>query len=317
MAELTGKNKSSDSSVLYKYHAFGMEIESQLAIPEFLISNANERAGLTIRLGSVPENLENAIFSGVRFQGTKGKFLLKVDKVARYLIQNGSEIIIEPTLDAEGNDIRLFLLGSAFGALFHQKGVLPVHGSAIVYKNKALIFSGISGAGKSTIAASFHKKDYPVITDDICMITLSDTNEPVIFPAYPQMKLWSDAIDKLGDDKSSLTKVRSGIQKFAVPFHEKFLSNPVTLAGIYIISTKNTPGTNLSTIKGIDKFNLIKNNTYRLNFIKGTGITATHFSHIEAIARLCFVKKVERPSKGFQLEELRNLIEEDFMRNIE
>jgi hypothetical protein len=301
---------------IYRYHAFGMEIESQISIPEFLPSKMAQPAKITIRLGKVPETLPGATFSGVRFQAAPGKFQLWVDKVARYLIKNGNEIIIDSCENAKGNDIRLFLLGSAFGALLHQQEILPLHGSAIIYNNQAIIFSGISGAGKSTLAASFGKLGYPVITDDICMVTLSDKNIPMVYPSYPQMKLWSDSLDKMGEDKSTLKKVRDGILKFSVPFPDNFHCDPVILAGIYVITSKNTPGFNLEIIKGIEKFNTVKNNTYRLNFIKGIGTMASHFKHINAVSTHCFVKKTERPTKGFHLKELTTLIENDFKINV-
>jgi hypothetical protein len=299
----------------YRYHAFGMEIESQIPIPEFMVSNSNAPAKIRILLGKVPDILPDAIFSGVRFQAAPGKFLLYVDNVARYFIKNGNEIIIDPEINAKDEDIRLFLLGSALGALFHQLEILPIHGSAIVLNNKAIVFSGTSGSGKSTLAASFLKMGYPIITDDICMVSLNKSNIPLVFPSYPQMKLWSDTLDKLGEDKTTLKKVRDGILKFSVPFRENFHNEPVTLAGIYVITTKNTTGITLETIKGIEKFNVIKNNTYRLNFIRGTGTNAAHFKHIESIARQCFVKIIARPSKGFHLDELTAYLEKDFKIN--
>jgi hypothetical protein len=130
------------------------------------------------------------------------------------------------------------------------------------------------------------------------------------------MKLWADSLEKLGEDKSPLKKVREGIHKFSMPLPTNFHRKPVELAGIYIVSSKNTPGITLEIVKGIEKFNMLKNNTYRLNFIKGTGTTTAHFTHIEAISRLCFVRKIERPSKGFHLSDLTKVIEEDFVKTI-
>jgi hypothetical protein len=304
--------KKQRNTLLYRYHAYGMEIESQLLIPELLPGNLEQPPKITICVGTVPDNIENATFKGVRFQTSPDRFLLKVDKIARYLIKNGCEIIIEPEENANESDIRLFLLGSAFGALFHQQGLFPFHGSAIIYQNRAILFSGVSGAGKSTLAASFVNKGYPMLTDDICMISLTKDNIPVAHPSYPQLKLWADSITKLGNDHTSLKKVRDGIQKFTLPLLTNFHNEPAELAGIYIVSTKNTPGITLEPIKGINKFNALKNNTYRLNFLKGINTGVSHFKHIETIARLCFVKHVERPMKGFHLDDLCNLIEMDF-----
>lgn len=294
-----------------RYFAFGLEIESELPIPELLPGNPGLPNDVSIQFAEVPESLSAPSFSGVRFQGSANEFLLKVDNVAKYFVKDGNTILIEPLPNASEKDIRLFLMGSAVGALIHQRGMLPFHGSCVIIHNKVVIFSGISGAGKSTLAASFVKKGFPLITDDVCVIALDNETRPIVHPGYPQMKLWADSLEKIGEQSENLVRVRDGIKKFSLPVRPHFHQTPELLSGIYIISTKNTEGFRVETVKGIEKFNILKNNTYRLNFIKGTGTTSSHFKHIEAMARLCFVKKIERPSKGFHLEDLCNLIEKD------
>lgn len=298
---------------IYRYFAFGMEIDSEFPLPELLQGNLEAESQVAIRLGKVPDSLPEPAFSGVRFQGSIDAFLLKVDNVAKYLVRKGNSIVVEPCAEANEKDIRLFLMGSAMGALIHQQGILPFHGSCVIIHNKVVIFSGASGAGKSTLAASFIKKGFPLITDDVCVITLDTEGMPVVHPGYPQMKLWADSLEKMGEQTKALTLVREGIKKFNLPVHPHFHQKPEPLNGIYIISTKNTEGFKIESFKGIDKFNVLKNNTYRLNFIKGTGTTSSHFKHIEAIARLCFVKKIERPSKGFHLKDLSDLIENELI----
>jgi hypothetical protein len=297
--------------ITYRYHAFGMEISSQLNIPEFMESKTDKTPDIFITIGTTPNELKDVLFTGVRFQVGKGTFLLKVDRVARYYVWNGKEIVVSPEANANEGDIRLFLLGSAFGALFHQRGVFPLHGSAIVYKNKAIAFSGISGSGKSSLAASFFKRGYTVITDDISMIALSESGKPMIYPSYPQMKLWSDTLEKIGTDTNDLPKIRSGIQKYALSVHENFSSEPLELQSIYIIFSKNASGISIEPVKGLEKFNLIKNNTYRINFLKGNESSNLHFNNLNAIAGNCRVRKIERPSGGSTLEELVQLIEND------
>ena len=52
------------------------------------------------------------------------EFLLKLDDIARFLVQHGEEILIQPAAESDEDGIRLFLLGSALGALLHQRGRL-------------------------------------------------------------------------------------------------------------------------------------------------------------------------------------------------
>lgn len=293
---------------LFRYKAFGLNIQSEIEIPEFIPFNGEP--DINISLGKVPEQLSNSLYNGVRFQAAPGHFLLKVDKIADYYAAEGRSITIQPYEGSEKADIRLFLLGSAFGAIIHQRGMLPMHGSSLSIGGKAYIFSGISGVGKSTIAAGLISRGYKFLSDDISVVTIRD-GKPEVYAGYPGVKLWADSLVKLGKDPESYQRVRSRLNKHHLHALENYHPEALLLGGVYILQTKNTEGNQLEIIKGIEKFNALKNNTYRLNFIKGLGNTEAHFRHLSALATFCPVKKITRSSKSFKLEELLDIIEND------
>jgi len=169
-------------TLLETFHIFGLLVESELPLPELItvVSPPN----VYIRFGKIIEQVEIPSVSGICYRNYTDKFLMKVDGVACFLVENGNSITIDRAEGGSDDEIRLFLLGSAFGALIHQRGILPLHGSAIVVNNQALIFSGISGAGKSTLAAGFMKRGYMLLTDDVCVITLDNEGKPIAHPGY-------------------------------------------------------------------------------------------------------------------------------------
>lgn len=294
---------------LYRYKAFGLNIESEIEIPEFVPENGEP--DVFICLGEVPESIVNPLFAGVRFQASPGQFLLKVDNIASFYAEGGRTITIKPFLNAQEADIRLFLLGSAFGALVHQRGMLPMHGSSISICGKAYIFSGISGVGKSTLAAGLMNRGYELLSDDISVVSVDETKHPIVFAGYPGVKLWADSLTKLGKDPENYQRVRTKLNKHHLHAQGQYHSEALLLGGVYILQTKNTDGIQMESLKGIEKFNALKNNTYRLNFIKGLGNTESHFNHISTLASHCPVKRIIRSSKTFSLHELLNLIEQE------
>jgi hypothetical protein len=295
------------------YNAFGLQVKSELPLPELITSCGVP--DVAIRFGRITEALDKPFLSGICFHALPNKFMLKVNGIACYLVENGNSIIIDRDEGGSDDEIRLFLLGSAFGALIHQRGILPVHGSAVVMDNKAIIFSGISGAGKSTLAAAFVHKGYKLLADDVCVVSLDQDDQPQVHPGYPQMKLWNDSLENLGHYPQVLRKIRNGIKKYALPVQAGFHNKTVMLNGIYVIEVQDTNDIKTCNITGIEKFALISRHTYRLNFLKGCGTTEAHFRHTEAIARQCFVKCLYRPSHGFHLEQLMESIENDVTRD--
>lgn len=292
------------------YKAFGINIESELPFKE--LEEVKSTPHVYIRFAHVPESLKNPQSKGVRFEAKPGRFLLKIDQIANYLVKDGKEILIKKNNSSVAdNEIRLFLLGPVMGALLIQRGLLPVHGSAIKKAGHAVIFSGIPGAGKSTLATAYLNKGANVISDDISVINIDDKNIPMIYPGFPQMKLWADTIRQFGSEHLSRRILREGIQKFGIPVEKGYYNRALPVQKIYILGTHNQPDFMLSPLKGIDKFNALKNNTYRWQFLKGLGKAQEHFSLVNKLAKHVHVAKIVRPNDSFRVKELMELIDND------
>jgi hypothetical protein len=294
----------------YIYRAFGLTIGSSIALPELLPAEGEPE--VLIREGSVPEALENPKTVGVRFQARPGHFLLKVDNIAKYLVSEGRWITIEAFPGVEEGDIRLFLLGSAFGALIHQQGLLPLHASAIEVNGRCVVFCGASGSGKSTLAKAFISRGYPLHTDDVCVVSTGEDETPMAYPGYPQLKLWEDALEKIGVDAASYTRVRRVLDKFAVPVTERFNHKPLPIKKIYILSPWNKGEIEVTEIAGMRKFNLLKNQTYRFRFVAGLERKESHFKSAGILGNQVPICGIRRPQSLFLLDQLADILETDF-----
>ncbi len=295
----------------FLYHIFGLQVTSEIECPELLPGKG--KPDVVVRFGAVPEELENPRFKGVRFQAAPGTLLLWVDNLVRILILDGTTIILDPAPEADEESLRVFLLGSAFGALLHQRGILPFHGNAIHTSKGAFIFSGASGAGKSTIAAALLKKGYPLIADDICAIHLNSNQIPEVLPGFPRLKLWEDSLQQLEEDPAQFLPVRPQLKKYNYPVHHKFTAQPVTVAAIFILSTTNKNEFSFRSASGLEKFNLVKNNTYRQMYMEGLDTLQQHFKLASILGNKVPIHLVTRPSEGFQLESLVSQIEAKYL----
>src|SRR5581483_11578484 len=144
----------------YKFRVFGLVISSCIFCPELLPGTGDVDA--TVAYGSVPEPVEKPRNPEMWHDGKPGQLICHVAGVARVLVRNGNEIIIDRAPNSTDEDIRLFLLGSALGAMLHQRGVVVLHGSIIKITNDScILFVGHSGMGKSTLAAVLNRRGYP------------------------------------------------------------------------------------------------------------------------------------------------------------
>jgi hypothetical protein len=294
------------------YTAFGLVIQSELACPFLLPAEADSPPDISIRMASVPAELENPTAQGVAYQAQPGEFLMRLDDVAAYLISDGRDITIERAPCATDDEVLLFLFGSAIGALLHQRGMLTLHASAIETERGAVLFVGHSGNGKSTTAAALHKRGYRILADDICPLALDENGQPQALPGFPQLKLWADTAKKLEHDTEGLRRVRPQLEKFGLLVHDDFVNRPLPLYAVYQLTSHNKPEIEFEPIELSKRFNLLLFNTYRQRFLDGLQVRAEHFKVATAAGKAARMKRVIRPSAPFMLDELVDRLEQDF-----
>lgn len=289
------------------YTAYGLLFSSELLLPELL--EADGTPDIYIKLGKVPDTLVNPTGSGKLFQATPNEFLLKHDNIAGFYVNGGNEIIIEPATADNDLEIRLYLLGSVFGALLQQRGYLVLHGSSIAINGQGVLFTGKSGIGKSTLAAALQKKGYRVLTDDVCAVKLDNQGIPQIMPGFPSLKLWQDALKQLGAHKEGLSPVRNNADKFRIDLEASFFNQPVQLKKIFILGADDINEVRLTELEGKNKLQSVIRNTYRYRFLEGQGIKPRHFEQCVGVVNKTNIYKVVRPKTGFMIEQLISAIE--------
>jgi hypothetical protein len=294
----------------FQYTACGLVIESEFEIPE-LAAGSEPAPDVTIRLGTAPESLEQPNAEGVLYQVTPREVLLKVPRIARYWVQAGQEIVIDRETGAPDEDVRVFLLSSVLGALLHQRGLLPLHGSAIAAPHGAALFLGQSGSGKSTLAAEFRRRGYRVLTDELCAISPDANGVPRICPSYPRLRIWADAAGQLGQSLDGLLPVRSAIEKYSLPLSD-YSPEAQAISAVYGLHPGNTSELSVTSLEGSGKLREITSNVYRARFRRGMQTGESQFPLAEALAAGTRVSRVVRPRLPYLLDDLATMLEKDF-----
>ena len=292
------------------YKAFGLQIASELELPGLM--HGNGKVDLNIKFGNVPEKLSGTLKSkGAAYELTEDSFLLRIKGVANFFVKKSNEIIIEKSSGVSNEQLSLFTINTPIGVVLHKLGNIPLHASAVEIGNSCVVFTGASGAGKSTISSALVKKGYRLLTEEICAISLSEKGIPVVHPGAAYTYLWSDILDFFGYDKSKLIHRPNNPEKYRIPVNNNFCEKPLPLKKLYVLSTKNTSGIEIEEITGKEKFLPIKNNTYRRRIGKAVSKPETSFMFHTSIGKHTIVKRIKRPSKEIVIDELVDLILND------
>lgn len=221
-----------------RYHYSGLCVVSDLEIPEWAtyeLPGSEDDPDVEIVLG------DNRVHEpSYTSQVSAGTYRFHVPEVGTYSVDSGRVIEVSPAPGADMREIRLFLLGSAWGALCYQRGLLVVHASAVCTGDSAAAFCAPQGCGKSSLVACLTMRGCTFLSDDLCRIELRDPGKAVIHPSTPRLKLRHDAVDALGrgEDKLEPDHFRTG--KLQLPA-TNVARAPVPLHAIYLLD-RGEPG---------------------------------------------------------------------------
>jgi hypothetical protein len=272
------------------YRLFGLNLRSQIGLAGLAPAAEGGEADVEVVFGEVPPGDHPPGYSATA-DGT----LLAVPKVGRYLIRAGREIVVEPAEDASERNLRLFLLGSAIGALLHQRGLLPLHANAIDIGGRAVAFSGHSGAGKSTIAAWFHDRGYPILADDVCVIGFDESGRALAYPGIPRLRLWREALEASGRDAGAYDRSFDDMDKYDVPTANDSKLEPMPLAAIYLLRKADEGGdAAIERLTGVEAVETLISNTYRGGYLRTIGRTAEHLAACLKVVRAVPVFRAAR-----------------------
>jgi len=293
------------------YRAFGINIDSEILLPELVV--AGGVPDVRIVYGNTPRELVGAHVKHDRRQVAPDQFLLNVAGVGRYYVRNGDYVVVEPDGSAEEREIRLFLLGSVMAALLMQRRIMPIHGSAVVLNDRAIIITGGSGAGKSTLLGALRKCGASYLTDDLAAVTFDETGAPWVQSGYPQQKLWRDSALEMGVDISNCPPVESGMDKYFVAAKEGFCQIPVRLAAVCELRAEERREAIISGLAGPEKLAVLMRHTFRKRLLAGMGLQAAHFKQCADVAAQIAVSRLVRPNGKYTAADQVRLLEHMMM----
>ncbi len=295
----------------FTHQAYQLTLQTPFACPELPASRA--RANVVAAFGTVPTSLPGPRQVGGIFEARPGRFLLKLEGVGRYLVEDGTRITIQPAPGADEADLRLFLLSTALTVILLQRGgLLPLHASAVQTPRGAALFAGYSGAGKSTLLAALLRRGYRMLSDDVTPVWL-EGGRAMAQPSFPYLKLCGDAAGPLGYNAADLPLIRrdARVDKFGVAV-EQFSASASPIHAIYLLVPQNKPDIELKTLDNTQKMQAMLYRTAGMPFVAGLGLRADHFKLVAQLASRVAVKRVYRPRSGGTVETLADALAADW-----
>lgn len=291
------------------YAAYGLNICSTIPLPELIHGDSKARVDVAIRIGKIARLKSHLTGEKEFFRVNIKKAYLYWEKVGTFLVRNGSEIIVDPVAETGEDVLRVFILGVGLAVLFYQRGCLVLHGSAVEMDGSAVAFLGGSGSGKSTLAASIYNAGYCIVTDDVIAVHLDD-DFPIVYPGFPRLKLWPDAIVRLGDDPEKIRRINSRVEKRSYRITSGFTTVSLPLRYIYILAEDNSQ--KIESIRGREAVMELVRYTYAVQRIQKIE-SPSHFLQCANLANHIILRRLKISRSPSALDDAARLVEEDVL----
>ena len=324
----------------FYYHLYGLNVESDLALPELRSQTAPRNHESSVKLflrdaftrwpietGAVESTL---IFRSAQNESTNNpnvwieyfpaarcyRFLYG-DGIAFAFDQDGRNIwgIWPPQMSLE--DLMVYLLGPVFAFVLRLRGFISLHASAAVLRENAVVFVGPGGAGKSTIAGALACRGYPILGDDVAVLE-EISEEYYLRPAYPHVRLWADSGAILFGAKDTLRKLVPSSDWWDKCFLDldqpgfRFETEPAPIRCVFLLEgySPEVQVARIDEITPLDAFAQLAANTC-VNYALTTEMRAREFHTLGRLVQTVTIKRLTLGSSLDWIADLGRFIEQD------
>jgi hypothetical protein len=308
---------------------YGLQIEVDIPLPGLPVQPGTQATDVRIRLkepsifpSKIPTSSDIVLYVSPILDGQGYPNLtvarLAGDKYIGFFYSDGPRFAI----DLEGREVFAdwpenytfedactYLLGPVLAFVLRLRGVTCLHASAVVVDGRAIVLFGLAGAGKSTTAAAFALRGYPVLSDDVAV--LADLGDRfLVQPGYPRINLWPDSVRTLFGTEDALPRITPTWDKRYLALDQngrRFQSSPLPLGAIYILGEREAGVTApvIEEVVGGEAIIALVANTY-VNYLLDCDMRAREFdvlSRLLAGVPVRRVRPVADTSKIFALCE--------------
>ena len=230
-------------------------------------------------------------------------FIIRADAITCELLNPEYEFMVD-----------ICLLGHVFGYFLERSNITAVHAASIAINGQAALFIANRGGGKSTLAASFLRAGFPLISDDISPLENRD-GALICRRAYPQIKLTPEQAAEFMSVPREFPLVHPAFRKQSVPVSAigTFAPHPLPVGAVYLLDRRQdaTGTVQIEPVSpGEGLIELIKN-SFVTEITEATPLRESRMQRLGQLLRIVQVKRLQYPTSFERLPEVHQAVLRD------
>lgn len=273
---------------MFFYKAFGLNIECDIELKKLIAVEKLQPDVLFFNTSS-KSIIDNPSIIRKNFQANNYSFAYKIADSHFYFNALTKKLTFCFT---NKQQFEQYLYGPVVALIAAYLKKIPLHAAGLIVNDKVILLAGNSGSGKSTFL--YHLlQNYQArfFSDDIVVIQKKEKSV-YAYPAFPEIKLWLDAIERFNATK--IKPVHPDIQKYFVDVKKFFITKEQLPQVIFIIQTTLNSQLKIEKVTGVNKYLHLSKNVYRKNIIEYL-FKQSLFEQLTSLANQTQVYIISRP----------------------
>ena len=297
---------------MYYYKIYGLYVSSDYKLEEAIQVSENSLKEIDVKIFqeelevqlTTETEIDDEIEGGIVYHYEQQRGWVRSKGQGCFVMKNGNQIAYQLKEGYNPLLVNQIVLCAALPAILVQRGILTIHGSGILWGEKAIIVSGTSGSGKSTLTAGLLENGGVFMADDTVAI---GAKEGKIFaqPTYPQQKLCLDAVNEKTKSKGELILLPpdGGVEKYALRLKEGFCDQEKELGAMVILNVEEVEEVTIKEVQGSEKIKYLLNNLYKYKTYVELGMSPETFKKCIEVANKVKIYLITRPKGKMTVEE--------------
>jgi hypothetical protein len=236
-------------------------------------------------------------------------YLLRFPDLADFTVSaSGTEMAAYPVLGVSRQTVEHLYLNQVLPLAMSRQRKLVLHAGAVEVESAAVAFVGVSGRGKSTLAASFATSGYRFLTDDGLQLA-KNGNGYSIQPSHPSMRLWDDSLQALIPDNIRATPPVDYTRKARLLANDavEFCDAARPLHCMYFLGEGNINTISIEPISGRESMIELVRHSFLLD-IEEREMLIHQFAELSALATIPMFFRLDYPRCFEMLPEVRDAV---------
>jgi len=245
------------------YQAYGLRLESDLPMPEFLEANhPSAQPDFVIKQGESSSPRSSKTTQTGPFTFIDGSILwFRIPGLVDFEMNNGREIRYSPSPGIDNDTIRLILLGLPVAALLVARGITVLNGAAFAVGSNTYLLLGRRGPTRADLVALCLDGDCDILSDKF--IALGSENRVLIGNRRIEMPGW---IEHRGlNDRIHLTRSRKELNRLSwiQDYSPTSFQSATTVAYLVDGGISARADAGASKVRGLDKQRALLSSLYK------------------------------------------------------